>query len=41
MLAVESQRVAGVPPADAGRGLVRMEPKQIRRYPGKGGRHPT
>lgn len=35
--AIEPPRVVGVPPADAGRGLVRVGPKEIRHYPGKGG----
>lgn len=29
----------GVPPADAGRGLVRVSEREIRAYPGKGGTH--
>lgn len=29
----------GTPPADAGRGLVRVSDKEIRHYPGKGGTH--
>ena len=35
--AIEPPRVVGVPPADAGRGLVRVSPTEIRHYPGKGG----
>lgn len=38
-LAVEAPRVVAVPPADAGRGLIRVSDKEIRHYPGKGGRH--
>ncbi|MFC4992052.1 sialidase family protein [Rubritalea tangerina] len=38
LLAVEAPRVVGTPPADAGRGLVRVSEKEIRHYPGKGGR---
>jgi hypothetical protein len=34
---IEPPRVVGVPPADAGRGLVRVGPSEIRHYPGKGG----
>ena len=36
-LAVDPPRVVGIPPADAGRGLVRVSPTEIRHYPGKGG----
>lgn len=36
--AVEPPRVVGVPPADAGRGLIRVSENEIRHYPGKGGR---
>jgi len=35
--AVEPPRIVGVPPADAGRGLVRVSEIEIRCYPGKGG----
>ena len=30
-------RIVGVPPADAGRGLIRVSDHEIRHYPGKGG----
>ncbi len=36
---VEPPRVVAVPPADAGRGLVRVSESEIRSYPGKGGTH--
>ena len=36
--AVEPPRIVGVPQADAGRGLVRVNANEIRCYPGKGGR---
>ena len=36
---VVAPRVVAVPPADAGRGLIRVNEKEIRHYPGKGGRH--
>lgn len=35
--AVEPPRIVGIPPVDAGRGLIRVNPKEIRHYPGKGG----
>ncbi|GAA5495871.1 hypothetical protein Rhal01_02052 [Rubritalea halochordaticola] len=38
-LAVDAPRVVAVPPADAGRGLIRISDKEIRHYPGKGGKH--
>ena len=37
LLAVDAPRVVGIPPADAGRGLVRVSATEIRHYPGKGG----
>ncbi len=37
-IAVEAPRVVAVPPADAGRGLVRVSENEIRHYPGKGGK---
>lgn len=36
--AVDAPYVVGTPPADAGRGLIRVSDKEIRHYPGKGGR---
>lgn len=36
--AVEAPRVVAVPPADAGRGLIRVSEKEIRHYPGQGGK---
>ena len=36
--AVSPPRIVGTPPADAGRGLVRVSPTEIRHYPGKGGK---
>ena len=36
---VEPPYIVAVPPADAGRGLVRVSEDEIRAYPGKGGTH--
>lgn len=38
LLAVEAPRVVAVPPADAGRGLVRVSAQEIRHYPGVKGK---
>jgi hypothetical protein len=35
----EPPRIVGTPPADAGRGLIRVSDQEIRHYPGKGGKH--
>ena len=37
VFAVDAPRVVAIPPADAGRGLVRVCASEIRHYPGKGG----
>lgn len=36
---VKAPYVVGVPPADGGRGLIRVSPQEIRHYPGRGGKH--
>ncbi|MGB0992024.1 MAG: sialidase family protein [Akkermansiaceae bacterium] len=36
---IKAPYVVAVPPADAGRGLIRVSEKEIRHYPGKGGKH--
>ena len=38
LLAVKAPYVVGTPPADAGRGLIRVNDKEIRHYPGKNGK---
>ena len=38
VFAVEAPRIVATPPADAGRGLIRVSDKEIRHYPGKGGK---
>lgn len=36
---IKAPYIVATPPADAGRGLIRVSEKEIRHYPGKGGRH--
>jgi len=36
--AADAPRIVATPPADAGRGLIRVSDKEIRHYPGKGGK---
>jgi len=38
-VAADPPRIVGVPPVDAGRGLVRISETEIRHYPGVGGSH--